>query len=235
MEHTFNREWRYRHRNPYHAKLADFTNLVLRDHEAEECAGLWNRDIFKRPGRLCLEIGTGYGHFMRQFCADHPEVNFVGLDYRFKRSFNLAQKLSRSAVRNARLLRARGERTPFMFAEGEVDTIFYFFPDPWPKKRHHKKRLFCPFFLESVYKILRPGGSLFLKTDHEGNARWMREVMDKVSGFSLELESFDLRAEYPEHFLSRYTTKFEKIFLTQGIPIKAFVLTKVGHVVTGRA
>ena len=67
----------------------------------------------------------------------------------------------------------------------------------------------------------------FIKTDHDEYAQWMASYFKNDPRWSLELETVDLRTEYPEHFLSAYKTKFEKIFLSQGIPIKAFALRKI--------
>jgi len=227
MDHTLKKDFQYTHKNPYHDRLAAFAHFVMRDEESEANAGKWNAHVFKREGVLNVEIGTGYGHFMMEYCEDRAEENFVGLDFRFKRSYNLARKLDRHPHKNFRYLRARGERVHFIFGESEVDRLFYFFPDPWPKKRHWKKRLFQMPFLESCAKALKPGGELFIKTDHEGYADWMEEVIEeqaKKNLFSVELATRDMRGEYPEHLLSKYTTKFEKIFLKQDVKIKGFVL-----------
>lgn len=225
VDYSFKEDFQYKHDNPYNDRLADFADFVLRDHEAEVHKGKWNQDVFKKDGELYLEIGTGAGHFMIDYCHDHPTHNFVGLDYRFKRSFMLAKKLASIENKNFRYLRAKGERIEFMFNEGELDGIFYFFPDPWPKTRHNKKRLLQKPFLESAYKTLKAGGILFIKTDHDGYAEWMQEEIAKVPElFETILESKDLRVEHPEHFLAKYTTGFEKIFLSQGVKIKAFVL-----------
>lgn len=224
VDKAFTESFQYSHDNPYHDKLEEFGEFVLRDHEAEENRGKWNETIFKREAPLCLEIGSGYGHFMMEFCENYPEFNYVGLDYRFKRSYALAKKLSRHPNKNFRYLRAKGERVNFMFEENELDRIFYFFPDPWPKKRHNKKRLFQLPFLEEAYKSLRPGGKIFVKTDHDGYAEWMEEVMKEQDLFNVTLSTRDLRNEHPDHFLASFKTKFEKIFIEQGIKIKAYVL-----------
>jgi tRNA (guanine-N7-)-methyltransferase len=149
------------------------------------------------------------------------------MDYRFKRSFQLAAKLEMLLHRNFKYLRGKGERVHFLFNENEVDQIFYFFPDPWPKTRHHKKRLFQQPFLEICHQVLKPGGKLMIKTDHDGYAKWMNDVIEKQSLFKLNMKSTDLREEFPEHFLASYKTKFEKIFLQQGIKIKAFELENI--------
>jgi tRNA (guanine-N7-)-methyltransferase len=221
---TYSEEFKYTSTNPYHDKLEEFKGFVFRDHEAEELKGKWNSEVFKRDAPLCLEIGTGYGHFMMDYSENNPEVNFIGLDYRFKRSFSLAKKLATHPTKNFKYLRAKGERVHFLFNESELDRMFYFFPDPWPKTRHQKKRLFQAAFLDQAYKVLKPGGKIFIKTDHDGYADWMIKVMDNHELFEVVMATKDLRLEHPEHFLAEHTTKFEKIFLKQGIKIKAFEL-----------
>ncbi len=221
---AYRTEFKYSHNNPYHDRLEVFDSFVLRDEEAETNVGQWNSKIFRNDGPIEVEIGTGYGEFMMEYCQKNPDLNFIGLDHRFKRSYGLAQKLNRLEHKNFRYLRARGERLEYMFSESEVQSVFYFFPDPWPKNRHNKKRLFQKPFLNACHKILRPGGTLFIKTDHDGYFEWMLEHLKDEKRFEVLLQSRDLRAEFPDHFLSQFTTKFERIFLSQGTLIKALVL-----------
>ncbi len=228
-DRLYQEDFQYKHKNPYHDKLTEFDEFVMRDDEAESHCGKWNQDVFGREAPLCAEIGTGYGHFMLDYCEQNPEVNFIGMDFRFKRSYNLAKKLSKHPYKNFKYLRARGERLEFMFAEDEIDRLFYFFPDPWPKKRHHKKRLFQMPFLQAAYKVLRPGGTLYVKTDHEHYAHWMVEHMELPEAqelFDIKLKTLNLYEEAPEHYLASFQTKFEKIFLKRDepTPIKAFEL-----------
>ena len=220
-------DFKYSHDNPYHDKLEAFDKFVLRDEEAETNQGKWNK-LFENENPIEVEIGTGYGDFMMEYTQKNPGVNFIGLDHRFKRSYSVAQKLEKLEHQNFRYLRARGERLEFMFNENEVQSVFYFFPDPWPKTRHHKKRLFQKPFLNACHKVLKPGGILFVKTDHDGYFEFMLNQMKDETRFDVLIESRDLRKEYPEHFLSLFTTKFEKIFLSQGTLIKSIVLRKKG-------
>ena len=225
-DHSYNPDFKYKHQNPYHDRLAEFSEFVFRDNDSESLKGCWSQDYFKNNKPIHVEIGCGYGQFMQAYCLEHPQYNFVGIDYRFKRSYALAKKLSElpHEEKNFCLLRAKGERVAHIFGNNEVDRLFYFFPDPWPKTRHHKKRLFQAPFLKEVQKVLKPGGEICIKTDHDGYASWMQSVIAEQDIFECTLASKDLRNEYPGHFLSKYTTKFEKIFINQGIKIKAFVL-----------
>jgi tRNA (guanine-N7-)-methyltransferase len=218
-------DFKYTHDNPYHQKLEVFDSFVLRDEEAETNVGKW-QFLFGNDRPIEVEIGTGYGEFMMEYCQQNPQINFIGLDHRFKRSFSVAKKLDKLEHKNFRYLRARGERLEFMFGACEVQSVFYFFPDPWPKTRHHKKRLFQKPFLNACHKVLRPGGTLYVKTDHDGYYEWMLKQVEGDDRYEILLTSTDLRREHPAHFLSQFTTKFEKIFLSQGTLIKSLVLRK---------
>ncbi|MBF0208305.1 MAG: tRNA (guanosine(46)-N7)-methyltransferase TrmB [Oligoflexia bacterium] len=242
------------HSNPYNQRMALYDDFVLCDHCSEQNPGRWNSEVFKRTAPLHLEIGSGYGEFMINFCAQNPHINFVGLDYRFKRSFQVARKLSLTGAGTAiaenppgffRFLRAKGERISFIFAENEVDVIYLFFPDPWPKNRHHKKRLLQRSFLENACKVLRPGGLIYIKTDHDGYYQWMLDSIFKFDHMRILFSTCDLWGTFDtlsvlsaagstancnfaqqEHlsFLRWTKTKFEEIFLQQNIKIKAIVL-----------
>jgi len=237
LDRSFSDNFKYTHDNPYHDKLSEFDHFVLRDEEGEAFKARWNSEIFKREAPLCVEIGTGFGDFMMEYSSRYETHNFVGLDYRFKRSFHVAKRLAKHIEDGKnphfRYLRAKGERLSFLFNENEVDNLFYFFPDPWPKKRHNKKRLFQQPFLEAATKVVKPNGKIWVKTDHDGYGEWMVEELLKFdSGKSpiklkVEMQTKDLYSEFPEHFLAGFQTKFEKIFLSQGTLIKAFELTVI--------
>lgn len=221
---AFGDNFEYSHKNPYHEKLEIFNEFVLRDEEGETNASSWSQKAFKNNAPLEVEIGTGYGHFMIEYTQNNPGINFIGLDHRFKRSFHLAKKLATLQFKNFRYLRAKGERLGHLFGNEEVSKIFYFFPDPWPKKRHNKKRLFQKAFLNEAYHVLKPGGEILVKTDHDGYYQWMLDEMENEDRFEVLLQSWDLRSEAPKHFLASFITKFERIFLDKEIKIKALHL-----------
>lgn len=225
QDRVYLKDFQYKHKtNPYDEKLAVFDDFVMRDNDSESFKGKWNQEVFKNQHPIALEIGTGFGKFMHEYCMKHPEENFVGMDFRFKRSFQLARKLSTIPNKNFRYLRAMGERLDFIFGESELKKIFYFFPDPWPKKRHFKKRLFQEPLLNAAYNTLEPQGEFIIKTDHDGYFDWMVERAQKDERFEIIFKSYDLRTEYPDHFLCGFETEFERIFINQGIKIKAMIL-----------
>lgn len=223
---TYNKDFIYKNKNPYHQKLEIFNQFVRRDHEGEELKGKWGENYFNNSHPLHVEIGSGYGHFMLQFCLDNPDINFIGMDQRFKRSFQLAKRLSNIKNKNFVYLRAKGERLSYLFATEEVSAIYYFFPDPWPKTRHHKKRLFTKKFLKDCYDILTKDGQVFIKTDHDQYFQWMIEVCQDQNYFHIEFQTQDLHRDYPDHALAKYKTKFEKIFLSQSKNINSLILKK---------
>ena len=225
-DYLFKEDFKYTARNPYNDRLEVFNDFVLRNEEGENFAGNWNEKLFRKLAPLEVEIGTGFGHFMIEHTQKNPNINFVGLDHRFKRSFHLAKKLASLEHKNFRYLRARGERINFLFGPEEVSKIYYFFPDPWPKNRHHKKRLFQQNFMKAAHQVLTADGEILIKTDHDGYFEWMLEELKDNSFFELTMKTFDLRSEYPTHFLASFQTKFEKIFLGKGIKIKAMTLRK---------
>lgn len=223
-DYLFKEDFKYSHQNPYHDRLGVFDEFVLRDDEGESHQGRWAQEVFKNDHPIEVEIGTGYGHFMMDHTQKNPAINFVGLDHRFKRSFHLAKKLNALKHKNFRYLRARGERLSFLFGASEISKIYYFFPDPWPKKRHHKKRLFQQKFLQDAYQVLIPGGEILIKTDHDDYFEWMCQELKSDERFETTMISKDLRSEYPDHFLASFITKFEKIFLEKKTKIKAITL-----------
>ncbi len=227
VDHPFLSEFRYKHSNPYHDRLENFSAFVLRDHEGEKYQAKWSSDFFHNSAPLHVEVGSGYGHFMQEYCSRFPDVNYIGLDYRFKRSFHLAQKLKELPQQNFCFLRAKGERLEFLFGKKEIATLFFFFPDPWPKTRHQKKRLFNIPFLKALHSRLKTGGKIYLKTDHPGYFKWIEE---KLALFDPEQKSFKINFHSKDlwktqhAFLCSFQTKFEKIFIQQKLPIHALEL-----------
>ncbi|QFU77614.1 tRNA (guanosine(46)-N7)-methyltransferase TrmB [Halioglobus maricola] len=153
-----------------------------------------------------LEIGFGMGASLVEMAAAAPEKNFVGIEVHKPGVGRLLHSMADAGVDNIRVYcHDAVEVLRDCIADGSLDTVQIFFPDPWHKKRHHKRRLIQPGFVADLIPKLKPGGVLHLATDWENYAEQMMEVLSAAQ----DLENCVGEGEYaarPEH---RPLTKFE--------------------------
>ena len=115
--------------------------VVSRDQEiGEEKKGKWS-EIFGRQAPLHVELGTGKGDFISQLAELHPDINYIGIEMQQDVLYSAAKKIAEKELKNVRLLVFDINHIEDIFAEGEVDRFYINFCDPWPKKRHAKRRL----------------------------------------------------------------------------------------------
>ena len=139
--------------------------------------------IFGRRAPHVLEIGFGMGEVLIDAAASTPAWDFLGIDVHEPGIGRVLAAAAAAALSNLRVLRGdAAELLPASFAARSLDQIWVLYPDPWPKKRHHKRRLVQPAFAAELVRALRPGGRLRLATDWEDYARHMLEVLDVVEG-----------------------------------------------------
>lgn len=140
-------------------------------------ARMWGVD---RP--LTVEIGTGQGENIVAAALANPKVNFLGIEVYTPGLAHTMLLTGRHAIANLRLAQVNA---PELFAAGDIgvfNEVWTFFPDPWPKMRHHKRRLVQPVFAATVRRTLREGGLWRLATDNEDYALHMHEVLDDFPG-----------------------------------------------------
>lgn len=140
---------------------------------------------FGRPAPVVLEIGSGMGETTAQLVAAQPDVNYLAVEVYKPGLAQLMLRAEKLEVSNLRLL--RGDAIVLLrdhVEPGSLDEVRIYFPDPWPKKRHHKRRLVQPESVELITSRLRPGGVLHLATDWENYAEQMREVCEAESQLS---------------------------------------------------
>ena len=180
---------------------------------------------FGRSAPLILEIGFGMGETTAKIAAARPNDNFLGVEVFNAGVGAMLKRIDETGLQNIRIIQHDAvEVVRDMIAPDSLAGVHIYFPDPWPKKRHHKKRLFQEPFLKIADSILKPGGIFYVKTDNDGYAEWMRDVLKQTDIFDVVMETADLWNERPDHFLASFQTKFEKIFIGQGTKIKAFEL-----------
>jgi tRNA (guanine-N7-)-methyltransferase len=158
--------------------------------EADELSRplVWN-EVFGNSHPVEIEIGMGKGTFITEQAKTRPEINFIGIEWARWFWRYASDRLRRNGCVNARTIRAEAgffliEHVP---AES-IAALHIYFPDPWPKKRHHKRRLIQPPFLKIVERILLPGGQLNVVTDHEGY--FLENIQPAVAGSQLKIVDY---------------------------------------------
>ena len=162
---------------------------------------------FGRPGRRILEIGFGMGQSLVEMAAADPASNFIGVEVHRPGVGKLLHGMAEQGLDNIRVYcHDAVEVLTNCIAPQSLDTVQIFFPDPWHKKRHHKRRLIQPPFVELLSSRLKPGGLLHLATDWENYAEQMLEVLDA----SAELKNLAGPGQYSPRPDYRPLTKFER-------------------------
>jgi tRNA (guanine-N7-)-methyltransferase len=178
--------------------------------------------LFGNEHSVEMEIGMGKGTFMTEQAKARPEVNFFGIEWAMWFWKYASDRLRRNGCTNARTVRA--EALYFLrefVADASISVLHVYFPDPWPKKRHHKRRLVTGAFMEQVGRILAPGGRLQLVTDHADYFEQMREVVGKSA---LEVVEYNRPGSAGEgEFVG---TNFERKYAREGRPFYAIAAVK---------
>ena len=193
----------------------------------DEAGKLSWRDIFGNDLPVELEIGAGKGTFLLGIAEAMPERNFVGIEYAKAYAEFAGDRLRRHNTVNARMVHAEASWWVRCHVPDEsLSGVHVYFPDPWPKARHHKRRLVQLPFLKEVFRMLVPGGKLRLVTDHVDYFAHMKEVLAGQS--DLREVAFEapvkLREDAPEG--SIVGTNFERKYIAEGRTFNATMAVK---------
>ena len=168
--------------------------------------------IFGRSAPLVLEIGSGMGETTARIAGERPDTDFIAAEVHSPGVGSLLQLIEKHQLKNIRVIRHDAlEVLEHMIPDGALAGINLFFPDPWPKKRHHKRRLVQPAFAALVVRKLAPGGYLHAATDWEDYASQMAEVLAAEPGMRRAEDS-----------AARPATKFELRGLKLGHKVHDF-------------
>ena len=181
--------------------------------------------VFGNPNPVEMEIGTGKGTFLTDQAKARPGVNFFGIEWANWFYRYAADRLRRNGCVNARMVRAEANYFLNEFVpDATLSVLHVYFPDPWPKKRHHKRRLLQPPFLKTVERVLVPGGRLQVVTDHKGY--FEENIEPAVRGSSLGVIDYNRPGSAGEgEFVG---TNFERKYRREGRPFYAIAATKPG-------
>lgn len=173
-------------------------------------------DVFGDDRPVELEIGPGKGLFLANAAAARPDRNFVGVELARKYAGKAAERIAGRALANVRVVAGDARRFLGEFVPPRsLAAVHIYFPDPWWKKRHRKRRVFCEPFVADVARALVPGGDFHLATDVEEYFGVMREIMATHPEFP---EQPPPAPTEPQHDLD-YLTNFERKYRIEGRPI----------------
>jgi tRNA (guanine-N7-)-methyltransferase len=152
--------------------------------------------VWGRRAPLIVEIGSGQGHAIMHAATAHPDHDFLAVEVFRAGLARTMLDAERAGVGNLRLVEANApEVLEHLLPAASVDELWVFFPDPWHKNKHTKRRLVQPEFAPLAARALRPGGALRLATDWEDYALQMRDVLDDAPGLTRDFEG-----EWAERF-----------------------------------
>ena len=169
-----------------------------------------------------LEIGSGKGQFLANMANLHPDITFIGIERNVTCAGFTAKKLVEQEIKNAKLVYAPAEACLPNIKEGSVEGLFLNFSDPWPKKRHAKRRLTSNSFLLEYYRILKKGGRLIFKTDNYDLFTFSIEMIQE-SPFKLVEANY----QYDGKDSFDTCTEYEANFRELGQPIYRLILEKL--------
>nr|WP_167143427.1 tRNA (guanosine(46)-N7)-methyltransferase TrmB [Canibacter zhoujuaniae] len=200
-------------------KRGDGVTSIAADQETDPAR--W----FGRKAPLVVEIGSGQGHQITHAAAATPERDFLALEVftgGLARTMVLAEQLD---VHNLRLIEANApEVLEHLLPAASANEIWIFFPDPWHKARHNKRRLINDSFVPLIARALQPGGIVRMATDWEEYAEQMREVFDRADGFKR-----GFNGDWAERFNGRVFTAFEKKGIAKGRNIRDLSYIRVAE------
>ena len=185
--------------------LAAHPEMVIQD--PAQWKGRWH-ERFGNNNPIHIEIGSGKGQFVSGMARQNPNINYIGIEIQESVLVAALEKALAADVPNLQLLHVNGGQVTDYFEDGEVDQIYLNFSDPWPKKRHAKRRLTHESFLVGYEKVLPPFGELHFKTDNRGLFEYS---LASFSQFGLVLKQvwLDLhQVEFPGNVMTEYEEKF---------------------------
>ena len=186
-------------------RVAEPNELIPRDYFQEiELA-----DHFKNEAPLEIDLGCGDGTFLLEMAEHYPERNFLGVERLLGRVRKVARKSDKLGLENLQVLRLESLYVlEWLLPPKSVDRLHLLCPDPWPKAKHHRRRLFQQPFLEALIRVLKPRGELLFKTDHTEYFEWSEEQLDHFPALE--------RLDWPDDAFFYPKTDFQRQWEAEG-------------------
>ncbi len=196
--------------------ITDFPDIVVPDDAILREEPLPGQ--FAKGNPLEVDVGSGKGRFILARAAEHPDVNYWGIERQYGRVYRTAKKAHKLGLQNVRLARVEAVNgITTLLPDHSITTFYIFFPDPWPKRRHHRRRLICPPFMDLLDRKLIDNGCVHFATDHQDYA----EVVTRCFAEDERFESIE-----PFQPTEAERTDFELVFAGQSKPISRLSIRK---------
>lgn len=180
---------------------------------------LERHEIVQEGRPLEIDLGCGDGKFLLEMAAHYPERDFLGVERLLGRVRKVCKKADKKGLQNLRVLRLESRYTAeWLLPLESVSRLHLLCPDPWPKLRHHRRRLIQEEFLQAIWQVLEPGGEFLFKTDHPEYFEW---AVEKVAAFG----KFQ-QLEWPEDAFFYPKTDFQLLWESEGKVLQGLRLRK---------
>jgi tRNA (guanine-N7-)-methyltransferase len=203
-------------------KLKDYPLVGLKTEDLKEKIDF--ADIFGRCGPIHIEIGSGKGTFLLNQAKTQPEVNFLGIEWANKYYRHSVDRIGRWRLENVRIIRTDAkDLINNYFPDISVDCFHIYFPDPWPKKRHHKRRLFQKEMFDELLRCLKSNGVIQVATDH---SEYFERIKELSENSSERVEPIDFLVTSGAKTGEWAGTNFERKYLKENRSIYTIALKK---------
>lgn len=182
-------------------------NEIYAPKNPEAYRGKW-QERFEKQQPLHIEIGSGKGRFLYDMAKLHPDINYIAVEMQKNALISALERQIAEPLANLQLLIADGGNLTNYFEKGEVAQLYLNFSDPWPKKKHEKRRLTYRTFLAQYEEILKPEGELHFKTDNQGLFEYSLASISQYGGILKQVWLNLHEADLPDNVLTEYEEKF---------------------------
>lgn len=195
-------------------EVLNYTSLIVKC--PEEYKNNWQQ-IFKNSNPIHLEIGTGRGNFIITLASQNPNINYIALEQKQEVLVQAMRKANNLELKNIRFILGDANHVVNFFGDSELTRIYLNFSDPWPKKRHAKRRLTHKRFLDMYKKMLKKNGEIHLKTDNE---LLFEFSLNEAVGQGLIPRNISLNLYREETSVEEHIqTEYEELFMKKDKPI----------------
>jgi tRNA (guanine-N7-)-methyltransferase len=205
-------------------KLKEYEKNALIFDDIKE-AKLCFADIFGRKKPVHIEVGSGKGTFLASQATAFPDIDFLGIEWARKYYRFAVDRMGRRGLQNVRLIRT--EAASFIeknIESDSVDCFHIYFPDPWPKRAHHKRRFICAQNITHIIRCLKKGGIINVATDHKEYFEWME---NEFTGFENALTKIDFIKPAGAKENEMVGTNFERKYIKEKRNINTIAFKKV--------